>query len=118
MVTFSFLNNLIKKHKQKYSFCPFPDPHMMFVPEEPEDLVVVYDDDMIIPCRTTQLNHVVELIRIPTREKFYRFYDYKLGFAGEVSPGQYLCEVTVNGQTFQSAIYTVKSNGKSEQNYS
>lgn len=90
------------------------DQDTMFLPEEPENLVVAYNDNMVIPCRTTQWNADVELIRIPSREKLSRFYHQPIGFMGKFSPGQYLCEVTVNGQTFQSDIYTVKSNELNE----
>ncbi|MED6292932.1 hypothetical protein CHARACLAT_005637 [Characodon lateralis] len=84
------------------------DPHIRFVPEEPENLVVPHEAEVIIPCRASQLSHAVELIRVPNNEKLHRFYDHRMGFIGELPPGQYLCEATLNGQTYQSSTYTVK----------
>uniref|UniRef100_A0A3B3VU41 Ig-like domain-containing protein n=1 Tax=Poecilia latipinna TaxID=48699 RepID=A0A3B3VU41_9TELE len=85
------------------------DPQVAFVPERAEDLLVPYEDDLIITCRVTAQTHDVELIRVPSGEKLHRYYDYRVGFMGDLSPGQYRCEVTFNGQTFQSDIYTVMS---------
>ncbi|MEQ2208187.1 hypothetical protein XENOCAPTIV_012877 [Xenoophorus captivus] len=84
------------------------DPHILFVPEEPENLVVPHEAEVVIPCRASHLSHAVELIRIPNNEKLHRFYDHRMGFIGELPPGQYLCEATLNGQTYQSSTYTVK----------
>ncbi|XP_007550752.1 platelet-derived growth factor receptor alpha [Poecilia formosa] len=85
------------------------DPQVAFVPERAEDLLVPYEDDLIITCRVTAQTHDVELIRVPSGEKLHRYYDYRVGFMGDLSPGQYRCEATFNDQTFQSDIYTVMS---------
>uniref|UniRef100_A0A3B5LKJ7 Ig-like domain-containing protein n=1 Tax=Xiphophorus couchianus TaxID=32473 RepID=A0A3B5LKJ7_9TELE len=90
------------------------DPQVVFVPERAEELLVPYEVDLIIPCRVTAKTHDVELIRVPGGEKLHRYYDYRVGFMGDLSPGQYRCEATFKGQTFQSDIYTVMSLGKSE----
>ncbi|KAM4738553.1 platelet-derived growth factor receptor alpha [Anableps anableps] len=92
------------------------DPHVVFFPERAEDLVVSYDDNVLIPCRVTQQSHDVELIRVFSGEKLHKYYDHRNGFLGELSPGQYQCEVTFNGQIFRSAIYTVRSMDPEEVN--
>ncbi|XP_035997377.1 platelet-derived growth factor receptor alpha [Fundulus heteroclitus] len=93
------------------------DPDLLFVPEEPENLVVPYEQEVVIPCRVTELNHAVELFRVPAREKLHRLYDPKMGFMGALSPGQYICEASFNGKTFLSDIYTVKSSEPEENDF-
>ncbi|KAM4575089.1 platelet-derived growth factor receptor alpha [Fundulus diaphanus] len=93
------------------------DPDLLFVPEEPEHLVVPYEQEVVIPCRATELNHAVELFRVPAREKLHRLYDPKMGFMGALSPGQYICEASFNGKTFLSDIYTVKGSEPEENDF-
>lgn len=69
-----------------------------------------------ISCRVSEPYSPVVLRSVSSGEEMLAFYDNKMGFFGNLSPGQYQCETTVNGQIFRSAIYTVKNEGKPRQN--
>ncbi|XP_069555354.1 platelet-derived growth factor receptor alpha [Brachyistius frenatus] len=86
-----------------------PDPHALFVPETPDNLLVPMDlSGVAILCRVSHPDSHVILRSVPSGEEMSAFYDNKMGFFGSLSPGQYQCETTVNDQTFKSAIYAVK----------
>lgn len=96
------------------------DPHVPFVPELSTDLVVSMDNmdnyGFNIPCRVSHWDSYVILRKVPSGEAMHALYNSKEGFfSNNLSPGQYQCETTVNGQIFRSSIYTVMSNGKSRQ---
>ncbi|KAM9761907.1 platelet-derived growth factor receptor alpha [Menidia menidia] len=85
-----------------------PDPRAPFVPEMPENLVVpVTSDEVVIPCRASHPNYHVILRSVPGGEEMLVFNENKIGFFGYLTPGQYQCEITENGRTFKSEIYTV-----------
>lgn len=90
------------------------DPDTPFVPETPENLVVPMDTNGVpISCRVSDPHSHVILRSVPSGEEMSAFYDNKMGFFGSLSPGQYRCETTVNGQTARSVVYTVESDGES-----
>lgn len=90
------------------------DPQSPFVPETAEELVVTVDSvGGLISCRVSYPDSHVILRSVPSGEEMSAFYDNKMGFFLTLSPGQYQCETTVNGQTVRSAVYTVKSKGTS-----
>uniref|UniRef100_A0A1A8UQB2 Platelet-derived growth factor receptor alpha n=1 Tax=Nothobranchius furzeri TaxID=105023 RepID=A0A1A8UQB2_NOTFU len=93
-----------------YIYIFVQDPHIPFVPETPENLIIPHDSfRVIIPCRASHPTASVILRSVPAREKISNSYDYKTGFIDNLPPGQYQCETTVNGQTFTSDVYTVKT---------
>lgn len=65
-----------------------------------------------ISCRVSNPHSHVILRSVPSGEEVPAYYNNKMGFFGGLSPGQYQCETTANGQTFKSAIYTVETEGK------
>lgn len=65
-----------------------------------------------ITCRVSDPNSDVILRSISSGEEVPAFFDNKMGFFGNLPPGQYQCETTVNGQIGKSAIYTVKPEGE------
>ncbi|KAM6963198.1 platelet-derived growth factor receptor alpha [Aplochiton taeniatus] len=85
-----------------------PDPSSPFVPEDPENVVIPIDHEgSIIPCRVSDpMSHVI-LRNFSSGENVPAPYDNKLGFLGNLSPGLYQCETTMNGQTVNSVTYTV-----------
>ncbi|KAK2835866.1 hypothetical protein Q5P01_016350 [Channa striata] len=86
------------------------DPQVPFVPETPEKLVVPMDlEGVPISCRVSNPHSSVVLRSVPSGNEMSALYDNKMGFFGNLSPGQYQCETTVNEQTVRSAIYTVKA---------
>lgn len=90
------------------------DPQAPFVPETPENLVVPMDMTGVpISCRVSDPYSHVILRSVPSGEEMSAYYDNKMGFFGSLSPGQYQCEIIVNGQAVRSVIYTVESEGKS-----
>ncbi|XP_072246068.1 platelet-derived growth factor receptor alpha [Leuresthes tenuis] len=92
-----------------------PDPHVRFVPETPDDLVVSMEPPgVVITCRVTHPDFHVTLRSVTSGEEISAFYDSKMGFLGNLSPGQYQCETTVKGQIFRSAIYTVNAEAPEE----
>ena len=94
------------------------DPHVLFVPETPDNLVVSMEPfGVVITCRVSNPNFHVTLRSVPSGEEMSAFYDSRMGFLGNLSPGQYQCETPVNGQIFRSAIYTVNAEGKPRQSY-
>lgn len=87
-----------------------PDPNAPFVPETPDNLVVTMESyGAAIPCRVSHPDSHVILRSVPSGEEMLALYDNKMGFFGNLPPGQYQCETTVNDQTFKSATYTVKA---------
>ncbi|XP_068174610.1 platelet-derived growth factor receptor alpha [Antennarius striatus] len=92
-----------------------PDAHAPFVPEMPEDLVVLMDAyGVSISCRVSHPYSHVILRSVPSGEEMPAYYDNKMGFFGSLSPGQYQCETIVKGQIFKSAIYTVETDTPAE----
>ncbi|XP_055021037.1 platelet-derived growth factor receptor alpha [Boleophthalmus pectinirostris] len=86
-----------------------PDPLTPFVPESLENLIVPMDHiGVSISCRVSDPQYHVVLKSVVSGEERSILYDNKIGFFGTLSPGRYYCETTVNGRTFQSAIYTVE----------
>lgn len=69
----------------------------------------------IISCRVSHPTSHVILRSLSTGEEIIAYYDNKEGFLTSVSPGDYQCETTVNGQLFKSAIYTIINQGKARQ---
>ncbi len=110
---------LLNQTKLYYKVWPLPllvhpDAQAPFVPERPDNLVVPMDATGVpIYCRVSDPYSHVILRSVPSGEEMSAYYDNKMGFFGSLSPGQYQCETTVNGQTFKSAIYTVETEGKS-----
>lgn len=89
------------------------DPTAPFVPETPDNLEVAMDTTGVaISCRVSDPSSDVILRSVPSGEEMPAYYDNKMGFFGNLSPGQYRCETTLRGQTFRSAVYTVKVEGK------
>ncbi|AWP11214.1 Platelet-derived growth factor receptor alpha [Scophthalmus maximus] len=89
-----------------------PDPTAPFVPETPDNLEVAMDTTGVaISCRVSDPSSDVILRSVPSGEEMPAYYDNKMGFFGNLSPGQYRCETTLRGQTFRSAVYTVKVEG-------
>ncbi|XP_059196558.1 platelet-derived growth factor receptor alpha isoform X2 [Centropristis striata] len=87
-----------------------PDPLAPFVPESPENLVIpMHALGVPISCRVSDPNSHVILRSVSSGEEIPAHYENKMGFIGDLSPGQYQCETTVNGQTMRSAIYTVEA---------
>lgn len=87
-----------------------PDPRAPFVPETPDNLVVpMHMTGVTISCRVSDPNSHVILRSVPSGQDMLAFYDNKMGFFGSLSPGQYQCETTVDGQTVTSVIYTVEN---------
>lgn len=92
------------------------DPKAPFVPETPDNLVVPMDMTGVpISCRVSDPFSDVILRSVPSGEEMPAYYDNKMGFFRNLSPGQYQCETTVNGQTVRSVVYTVKVEGKLRQ---
>nr|XP_046248139.1 platelet-derived growth factor receptor alpha [Scatophagus argus] len=92
-----------------------PDAQVPFVPEMPDNLVVPMDTTGVpISCRVSDPHSHVMLRSVPSGEEMSAYYDNKMGFFGSLLPGQYQCETTVNGQTFRSVIYTVKTEDAAE----
>ncbi|XP_041861672.1 platelet-derived growth factor receptor alpha isoform X2 [Melanotaenia boesemani] len=92
-----------------------PDPHILFVPETPDNLIVSMDPDGVaISCRVSHPNSPVTLKSVLSGKEMSVLYDNKMGFFGTLSAGQYQCETTVNGQTFRSAVYTVEAEAHEE----
>lgn len=93
-----------------------PDPHAPFVPELPTDLVVSLDNyGFNIPCRVSHWDSYVILRKVPSGEALHALYNSKEGFfSNNLTPGQYQCETTLNGQIVRSSIYTVISNDPME----
>uniref|UniRef100_A0A3B4BJK1 Ig-like domain-containing protein n=1 Tax=Periophthalmus magnuspinnatus TaxID=409849 RepID=A0A3B4BJK1_9GOBI len=90
-----------------------PDPLAPFVPESRENLIVPMDQiGVSISCRVSDPHYHVVLKSVVSGEERSVFYDNKIGFFGALSPGQYYCETTVNGETFQSVTYTVEDESK------
>lgn len=108
--------NKVMKQILKILFL-YLDPHAPFVPELPTDLFVFMDSyGFNIPCRVSHWDSYVILRKVPSGEAMHALYNSKEGFFSyNLSPGQYQCETTMNGQIFRSSIYTVISNGKSRQ---
>ncbi|TMS20407.1 Platelet-derived growth factor receptor alpha [Larimichthys crocea] len=67
-----------------------------------------------ISCRVSNPNSHVILRSVSSGEEMSALYDNKMGFFGNLSPGQYQCETTLNGQTFTSLVYTVETEDLSE----
>lgn len=65
-----------------------------------------------ISCRVSNPNSHVILRSVSSGEEMSALYDNKMGFFGNLSPGQYQCETTLNGQTFTSLVYTVETEGE------
>ncbi|KAG7513222.1 hypothetical protein JOB18_002009 [Solea senegalensis] len=85
-----------------------PDPLVPFVPESTSNLVVpVGSAGVHISCLVSDPHSDVILRSLLTGEEMPAFYDNKIGFFGNLSPGLYQCETTVNGRTVGSAVYTV-----------
>lgn len=90
------------------------DAQAPFVPETPEKLVVPMDTMGVpISCRVSNPYSHVTLRSVPSGEEMPAYYDNKMGFFGNLPPGQYQCETLVNGQMFKSQVYTVEAEGKS-----
>ncbi|XP_058495284.1 platelet-derived growth factor receptor alpha isoform X2 [Solea solea] len=84
------------------------DPLAPFVPESTSNLVVpVGPAGVHISCLVSDPHSDVILRSLLTGEEMPAFYDNKIGFFGNLSPGLYQCETTVNGRTVGSAVYTV-----------
>lgn len=91
-----------------------PDAQAPFVPEMPKNLVIPMEPTGVpIPCRVSDPYTHAILRSVVTGEEMPAYYDNKMGFFGSLSPGKYLCETNVNGQTFRSAVYTVETERKS-----
>ncbi|XP_036970034.1 platelet-derived growth factor receptor alpha [Acanthopagrus latus] len=87
-----------------------PDAQAPFVPEMPKNLVIPMEPTGVpIPCRVSDPYTHAILRSVVTGEEMPAYYDNKMGFFGSLSPGKYLCETNVNGQTFRSAVYTVET---------
>lgn len=87
-----------------------PDPQAPFVPESPENLEVLMDPIGVpISCRVSYPYADVTLRSISSGEEMLAYYDNKMGFFGNLAPGQYQCETTINGQTARSVVYTVRT---------
>ncbi|XP_053286553.1 platelet-derived growth factor receptor alpha [Pleuronectes platessa] len=86
-----------------------PDLQAPFVPETPENVEIPMDPTGVpISCRVSDPYTDVILRSVPSGEEMLAYYDNKMGFFGNLSPGQYQCETTVNGQTARSVVYTVR----------
>uniref|UniRef100_A0A8C6UJD5 Platelet-derived growth factor receptor alpha n=1 Tax=Neogobius melanostomus TaxID=47308 RepID=A0A8C6UJD5_9GOBI len=86
-----------------------PDPLAPFVPESRENLIVPMDPMGVpISCRVSNPHYHAVLKSVADGQELSALYDNKIGFFGNLSPGQYYCETTVDGKRFQSAIYTVE----------
>ncbi|KAL6486112.1 hypothetical protein MHYP_G00055040 [Metynnis hypsauchen] len=83
-----------------------PDPEVPFVPEEP-NIHHVEAWGSLIPCRVTDPESSVLLRNQPNGQEIQAFYEPSHGFIGIFSPGLYVCETVVNGETVQSAVYSV-----------
>uniref|UniRef100_A0A3B4X6H9 Ig-like domain-containing protein n=1 Tax=Seriola lalandi dorsalis TaxID=1841481 RepID=A0A3B4X6H9_SERLL len=96
-----------------------PDPEAAFVPDVPEHLVVPMDSPGVpISCRVSHPHSDVILRSVPGGEEMPAYYDNKMGFFGNLAPGQYQCETAgVNGRTARSDIYTVKIKGEQTQTF-
>ncbi|KAI5090427.1 platelet-derived growth factor receptor alpha [Silurus meridionalis] len=79
-----------------------PDPEVPFVPG---DSIKV--SKYAIPCRVTDPQSSVILRSLPSEEELQYEYEPRFGFIGIFSPGQHVCETTVNGETVRSVVYTV-----------
>lgn len=91
-----------------------PDTQVPFVPEPPENLVVLMEPmGVSISCRVSNPDSHVVLRSVPSGEEMQVFYDNKMGFFGSLSPGQYQCETVVNSRTLKSQVYTVEEEGES-----
>ncbi|KAL6107560.1 pdgfra [Pungitius sinensis] len=92
------------------------DPQFPFVPETPENLLVTMDTlGVPISCRVSDPNSHVTLRSVSSGKEIPTLYDNKMGFFGHLSPGQYLCETTVNGRTVTSDVYTVDTEDASKE---
>ncbi|XP_027146144.1 platelet-derived growth factor receptor alpha isoform X2 [Larimichthys crocea] len=91
------------------------DAQAPFVPETPDNLIVPMEPSGVpISCRVSNPNSHVILRSVSSGEEMSALYDNKMGFFGNLSPGQYQCETTLNGQTFTSLVYTVETEDLSE----
>ncbi|KAK9956390.1 hypothetical protein ABG768_014126 [Culter alburnus] len=81
-----------------------PDPEVPFMSEP-----IVETDDLgvTIPCLATNPNSQVILRDLQSGDEVSLFYDHKMGFFGILSPGQYVCETSVNGKAVRSSVYNV-----------
>ncbi|XP_054458592.1 platelet-derived growth factor receptor alpha [Anoplopoma fimbria] len=108
MCTYEFQEGEPEEENEAGIYVFVPDPQVPFVPETPENLVVPMENMGVpITCRVSNPYSHVILRSIASGEEMSALYDNKMGFFGNLSPGQYRCETVVNGQTMTSAIYTV-----------
>ncbi|XP_016143980.1 platelet-derived growth factor receptor alpha [Sinocyclocheilus grahami] len=80
------------------------DPEVPFVSEP-----AVETDEVgtIIPCRATNPHSQVILRNLQSGDEVSVLYDPKLGFFGVLSPGHYVCEMSVNGKAMHSIVYNL-----------
>jgi len=75
-----------------------------------EPVVDTNEMGIIIPCLATNPHSQVILRDLQSGDEVSLFYDHKIGFIGIISPGQYVCETSVNGKEVRSSVYTVTGN--------
>ncbi|XP_042611794.1 platelet-derived growth factor receptor alpha-like [Cyprinus carpio] len=78
------------------------DPEVPFVSEP----AVEIDEAVgtIIPCRATNPHSQVILRNLQSGDEVSVPYNPKLGFFGVLSPGHYVCEMSVNGKAVHSIV--------------
>ncbi|KAK7133193.1 hypothetical protein R3I94_015161 [Phoxinus phoxinus] len=82
-----------------------PDPEVPFVSEP---VVETHDMGMMtIPCLATNPDYQVILRDLQSGDEVSLLYEHKIGFFGTLSPGQYVCETSVNGKAVRSSVYNV-----------
>uniref|UniRef100_A0A672QGX9 Ig-like domain-containing protein n=1 Tax=Sinocyclocheilus grahami TaxID=75366 RepID=A0A672QGX9_SINGR len=77
------------------------------VPFVSEPAVETDEVGTIIPCRATNPHSQVILRNLQSGDEVSVLYDPKLGFFGVLSPGHYVCEMSVNGKAMHSIVYNL-----------